>query len=112
MWVFPALKKYKAFWSPSYFVESIGNMSESTIRKYIQNQKVNMKSTYKHKSIVKEHISTKSFHKSDNPITPFDNLCPAEPKQVKEGKNYQKLSNMNIIFYGAKIGLGLRTHIV
>ena len=29
---FPKLKKYKAFWSPSYFAESIGNMSEKVIR--------------------------------------------------------------------------------
>lgn len=109
---FPALKKYKAFWSPSYFVESIGNMSESTIRKYIQNQKVNMKSTYKHKSIVKEHISTKSSHKSDTRITPLGDLCPAESKQVKEGKNYQKLSNRHMNFDWTKIGLGLGRHIV
>ena len=43
---YPFLKKYKAFWSPSYFCESIGNMSENVIRKYIQNQKINLKSTY------------------------------------------------------------------
>ena len=49
---FPKLKKYKAFWSNSYFVESIGNMSELTIRKYIQNQKINVKSSYKYKDMV------------------------------------------------------------
>ena len=43
----PWMKKYKAFWSSSYFVESI-NISESTIRKYIRNQKINVKSTYKY----------------------------------------------------------------
>ena len=40
---YPFLKKYKAFWSPSYFCESIGNMSEKVIRKYIRNQKINLK---------------------------------------------------------------------
>ena len=33
---YPYLKKYKAFWSPSYFAESIGNMSETVIKKYIK----------------------------------------------------------------------------
>ena len=36
------LKKYKHFWSPSYFIESIGHISEKTVRKYIDNQKINM----------------------------------------------------------------------
>ena len=49
---YPKLKKYKAFWSPSYFIESIGNMSETTIRKYIKNQKINLKQDYKYKDIV------------------------------------------------------------
>jgi putative transposase len=33
------LSHIKALWSPSYFAESIGFISESTIIKYIQNQK-------------------------------------------------------------------------
>lgn len=49
---YPFLKKYKSFWSPSYFCESIGNMSEDVIRKYIRNQKINMKSSYKHRTLV------------------------------------------------------------
>lgn len=49
---YPFLRKYKAFWSPSYFCETIGNMSENVIRKYIQNQKINLKSTYKYSNIV------------------------------------------------------------
>ena len=32
------LKKYKAFWSHGYFCESIGQISESIILKYIDNQ--------------------------------------------------------------------------
>jgi putative transposase len=36
---YPDLRTYKSFWSPSYFIESIGNISEKVIRKYIQNQK-------------------------------------------------------------------------
>ena len=35
--------KYKSFWSSSYFIESVGNISESTIKKYIENQKKNLK---------------------------------------------------------------------
>lgn len=45
---YPSLKKYKSFWSPSYFCETIGNMSEIVIRKYIKNQKINVKSSYKY----------------------------------------------------------------
>ncbi len=47
------LKQYKAFWSPSYFIESIGNMSENVIRKYVQNQKINVKSAYKHVNLLR-----------------------------------------------------------
>ena len=33
---FPWLQKYKAFWTPSYFVCSSGNVSSVTIKKYIE----------------------------------------------------------------------------
>ncbi|MHA2296784.1 MAG: transposase, partial [Candidatus Hodarchaeales archaeon] len=33
---FPWLQKYKAFWTPSYFVCSSGNVSSETIKKYIE----------------------------------------------------------------------------
>ena len=33
---FPFLMRYQAFWSPSYFVASSGNVSSETIRKYIE----------------------------------------------------------------------------
>lgn len=46
------LKHYKALWAPSYFCESIGHISESTIRKYIKDQTTHMKSDYKYKDIV------------------------------------------------------------
>ncbi len=34
------LNKYKALWVPSYFLESIGYISEQTVIKYIENQKL------------------------------------------------------------------------
>jgi len=35
---FNFLKKYSAFWSAGYFIETIGHISEPTILKYIKNQ--------------------------------------------------------------------------
>lgn len=35
---FPKLKKYKCFWAPSYYCETVGHISESTIKKYIDDQ--------------------------------------------------------------------------
>lgn len=35
----PWLQKIKTLWSPSYYVESIGHISEETVRRYIENQK-------------------------------------------------------------------------
>ena len=49
---FPSLRKFKAFWSPSYFVESIGHISESVVRKYIRDQTKDMKPTYRYKNMV------------------------------------------------------------
>jgi len=46
------MKKYKALWSAGYFIESIGNMSEKVIKKYIDNQKINLKPKYKYKTMV------------------------------------------------------------
>ena len=46
------MKKYKHLWSPSYFIESIGNISESTIINYIKNQTINVKSNYKYKNMI------------------------------------------------------------
>ncbi len=37
------LYNYKSFWSSGYFCESIGHISESVIRKYIDNQWDNSK---------------------------------------------------------------------
>ena len=53
------MRQYKALWSSSYFCESIGNISENTIRKYIRNQKINVKPTYKYRSIVKSQDKNK-----------------------------------------------------
>ena len=36
---FAYLRKYPSLWTRSYFVETIGNISESTVVKYIENQK-------------------------------------------------------------------------
>lgn len=33
------LEKMKHLWSPSYYVESIGHISEETVRRYIEEQK-------------------------------------------------------------------------
>ena len=62
---FSTMKRYKAFWSPSFFAESIGNMSEKTIRKYIKNQKVNVKSNYRYKNILKSNHYDKEKNTSD-----------------------------------------------
>jgi putative transposase len=35
---FVFLKKYKSLWTPSYFCETIGHISEDTVKKYIENQ--------------------------------------------------------------------------
>ena len=50
------MKKYKHLWAPSYFIESIGNISERTIKKYIDNQKINVKTNYKYKYLIKSDI--------------------------------------------------------
>lgn len=36
---FPRLARLKALWSPSYYCETIGHISEETIKKYIEEQK-------------------------------------------------------------------------
>jgi len=36
---FSELNKYKALWAPGYFCESIGNITEETVVRYIKNQK-------------------------------------------------------------------------
>ena len=84
---YPALKKYKAFWSPSYFVESIGNMSENVIRKYIQNQKVNVKSSYKYKSMLVQKTNTytpKSNTINTNTMKPTNTHTPKATNTIKK----------------------------
>lgn len=61
----PSLKKYPAFWSPSYYCESIGHISEDTIKRYNDNQKINLKPSYKYKSIVKSSMC-KQYKKNNN----------------------------------------------
>lgn len=31
-------RKYKSLWAPSYYCESVGHISEETVKKYIENQ--------------------------------------------------------------------------
>jgi putative transposase len=59
----PWMLKYKAFWSAGYFAESIGNMSESIIKKYIDNQRTNIKSSYRYKRLVLKRSSFPSYMK-------------------------------------------------
>ena len=35
---YPQYRKYKHFWSRSYYCESIGHISEDTVKKYIDDQ--------------------------------------------------------------------------
>jgi len=35
----PWLQRIKTLWAPSYYVESIGHISEETVRRYIEDQK-------------------------------------------------------------------------
>lgn len=37
---FTFLKRYKSLWTRSYYCETIGHISENTIKKYIDNQKL------------------------------------------------------------------------
>ena len=64
---YPFMKKYKSMWSPSYFSESIGHMSQNVIKKYVDEQKINMKKSYKHKNVVslwKMDLKKKDVRKS------------------------------------------------
>jgi putative transposase len=36
---FSQLRKYRSLWAPGYFCETIGNITEKTVIKYIKNQK-------------------------------------------------------------------------
>lgn len=51
---FPSLKKYKALWVPSYYYETIGNISQKVVKKYINNQKINLKPNYKYRKLVSD----------------------------------------------------------
>ena len=35
---YPQYRKYKSLWTPSYYCESVGHISEETIKKYINDQ--------------------------------------------------------------------------
>ena len=80
------MKKYKALWSASYFCESIGNISEQTIRKYIRNQKVNVKPGYKFRSLVDSGIKDNQGKHSNNAKT------AKEEKKEKANTHYKMLS--------------------
>jgi len=84
------LKRYKSFWSPSYFAESIGNISEKTVRKYIKNQKVNLKSNYRYSYLLlnsKTHIKGTVINKYINEKTQKTNFSGTlSKKQSKKTK--------------------------
>ena len=65
---YPYMKKYKSMWSPSYFSESIGHMSEKVIKKYVDEQKINLKKKYKYTYIVEKWRKTvqKDVEKSES----------------------------------------------
>ena len=65
---YPYMKKYKSMWSPSYFSESIGHMSEKVIKKYVDEQKINLKKKYKYSYIVEKWRKTvqKDVEKSES----------------------------------------------
>lgn len=54
-------QQYKAFWSAGYFIESVGSMSEHIIKRYIENQRTNIKPTYKHKAEVHNSLKPALF---------------------------------------------------
>lgn len=54
----PWMKQFKSLWSSGYFVESVGNMSEHVIQKYINNQRTSVKPTYKYKHLVIDSTKT------------------------------------------------------
>jgi putative transposase len=64
-------KKILHIWSPSYFVESIGNMSENIIRKYIQRQKINVKPNYEYKSLVSNNSKLHKHQTDIDDIIPY-----------------------------------------
>ena len=88
------IKKYKAFYSPSYFVESIGNISETSIKKYIRNQKINLKPTYKYKTVVEKYNRQKQGH-AINKLR-HNNICYIfdEPANVMVN-NINNINNKN-----------------
>lgn len=76
------MKKFKALWSAGYFIESVGAMSESVIRKYIDNQRVNMKPNYKYKEVVQQHVRKDSKHHAQYVVFAVDTnyLTPPIPR--------------------------------
>ena len=81
----PYMKKYKSLWSPSYFSESIGHMSQSVIKKYVDEQKINMKKNYKYKSIVS---SWKRIVKNDD----VEKSKSRQGTLQRKNKNLQQLT--------------------
>jgi putative transposase len=45
---YPKYRKYKSFWSSSYYCETIGHISERTIKKYIDDQMQHHKNNSSH----------------------------------------------------------------
>lgn len=86
------MKQYKALWSPGYFVESVGNMSEKVVKKYINNQRSDLKPSYRYATTVKKYVtgiqrnsvlSTLSKHDQFTVNSCSVQVCP----KVTENKN-------------------------
>ena len=80
------MKKYKALWSSGYFIESVGNMSESVIKKYINNQKTNIKPTYKYKNKV---LKSKTYSTYNGLSKKEEEKCKKEEKQNTKKDFYE-----------------------
>ena len=81
------MRKYKAFWASSYFAESIGHISEPTIRKYIQNQTTDMKENYRYKSLVNrlKQIPSLHNHRSHDAKSNHNASPPTSGRAVVQG---------------------------
>ena len=47
---YPRYRKYKALWTPSYYCESVGHISEQTVKRYIDDQWIVAKKNGKYNS--------------------------------------------------------------
>ena len=89
-------KKYKAFWSPSYFAESIGHISEKVVKKYISDQTTNLKPTYKYCKLVKKYLKEKKINDTKNNKLSIYDFETEIQEQIIKYKLKDKFININI----------------